>query len=65
MKIGLLDVVLLKDGREATIVMVFDDSAFEAEVGTGPEDWHCITVKRDMIDRVLYHYDSSEKGGRR
>lgn len=53
MKIKQYDTVLLKDGREASIVEVFSDTVFLADVGSGPKDWETIDVTLDMIEKVV------------
>lgn len=60
MKIEQYDVVDLKDGREATIVEVFDESHFLADVGSSPKDWDTIDVTLDEIARVTYHINSEK-----
>ena len=39
MSVRQYDKVLLKDGRAADIVEVFDNKEFIADVGSSPEDW--------------------------
>lgn len=53
MRIKQYDTVLLKDGRIATIVEVFSDTAFLADVGSSPKDWETIDITIDMIERQL------------
>lgn len=53
MKIEQYDTILLKDGREASVVEKFSDTAFLADVGSSPEDWETISITLDMIDRVI------------
>lgn len=48
------DTVLLKDGREASIVEVFENKVFIADVGSSPKDWETISVTIDDIEKVLY-----------
>lgn len=48
------DTVLLKDGREASIVEAFDNKVFIADVGSSPKDWKTIDVSIDDIDKILY-----------
>lgn len=47
------DRVLLKDGREADIMEVFENKAFIVDVGSSPEDWNTISVTIDDIEKVL------------
>lgn len=53
MTIQQYDTVLLKDGREASIVEAFDNKVFLADVGDSPEDWDTIQISLDDIDKVL------------
>lgn len=52
------DTVLLKDGREASIVEAFDNKAFIADVGDSPENWETIDITIDDIEKILH---TSEK----
>lgn len=56
----LLDVVLLKDGRKATIVEKFSDEDFFVDVGSSPKDWDTIPVTIDDIDKVIWEYKSHQ-----
>ena len=47
------DTVLLKDGREASIVEAFDNKVFIADVGDSPEDWETIDISINDIERVI------------
>ncbi|AVK64845.1 hypothetical protein C5Z26_11535 [Lactobacillus sp. CBA3606] len=51
------DIVELTDGREATIVFVPKDptTGFEADIGSGPEDWDTISIKASQIKRIVWH----------
>lgn len=53
-KIHEYDNVLLKDGREAAIVEVFDETHFLADVGSSPADWETIDVDLDDIERIIW-----------
>lgn len=55
MKIQEFDNILLKDGRKAAIVEVFDDSHFLADVDIGPAKWETISITVDDIEQVTYH----------
>ena len=44
--------VILKDGRRAAIVEVFDETHFLADVGSSPEDWDTIDITMDDIQSV-------------
>lgn len=45
------DKVKLKDGRIGVIVEIFEDVC-EVDVGSSPEDWETITVKKSEIIQV-------------
>lgn len=47
------DTVLLKDGREAAIVEVFDNRAFIADIGSSPKDWETISITIDDIEKII------------
>ena len=48
------ETVLLKDGRDATIVEILGPGAYIADVGSSPEDWDTIwLLKDDEIDHSL------------
>lgn len=53
MTIKEFDTVLLKDGRQATIVEAFDNKVFVADVGNSEKDWETISVTVDDIEMVL------------
>ena len=53
MQIKEFDTVLLKDGREASVMEAFDDKAFIVDVGTSPADWETISVTIDQIEKVI------------
>lgn len=46
------DTVLLKDGREAAVVEVLDDTHFLADVGDSPADWDTIDITINDIESV-------------
>lgn len=48
------DTVLLKDGREASIVEAFENKVFIADVGSSPKDWETIDITIDDIEKVLH-----------
>lgn len=54
MKIEQYDTVLLKDGRKAVIVEVFEDKAFIADVGSSPANWETISITIDDIKKVIW-----------
>lgn len=53
MEIRQYDAVLLKDGREASIVEKFSDTDFLADIGDSPKDWETISITLADIARVL------------
>ena len=61
-KIEELDVVLLKDGRRATIVEKLSETDFLVDVGSSPEDWDTIFISLDNIEGILWQYKNSEGG---
>lgn len=53
-KIKDFDQVLLKDGREGAVVEILgDQELFLVDIGSSPEDWETIEVKRDEIEKVI------------
>lgn len=48
------DTVLLKDGREASIVEAFENKAFIADVGSSPKDWETIDITIGDIEKVIH-----------
>lgn len=53
MEIKEFDTVLLKDGRTASIMEVFENKVFIADVGSSPKDWETISITIDDIEKVL------------
>ena len=53
MTIRQYDKVLLKDGRTADIVEVFDEREFVADIGSKPEDWETICISLNEIERNI------------
>lgn len=53
MEINLFDTVLLKDGREATIIEKFSESEFMADVGDSPKNWDTIDITIDDVEKVI------------
>lgn len=45
--------VVLKDGRRAAIVEVFDETHFLADVGSSPKDWDTIDITLNDIQYVI------------
>ncbi|MGN1074099.1 MAG: hypothetical protein ACI4QB_03820 [Eubacteriales bacterium] len=52
-KIHEYDDVLLKDGREASIVYIMGGPYFIADVGSSPADWETILITLDDIDCII------------
>ena len=48
------DTVLLKDGREASVVEAFDNKVFIADVGSSPKDWETIDITIEDIEKVIH-----------
>ncbi len=48
------DTVLLKDGREASIVEAFENKVFIADVGSSPKDWETIDTTIEDIEKVIH-----------
>lgn len=53
MKISQYDSVVLKDGRRAAIVEVWDETHFLADVGSSSKDWDTIEITMDDIKSVV------------
>lgn len=53
MKLAEYDLVLLKDGREGTIVAGYPDGPYLVDVGDSPQTWDCIFVTQDQIEKIL------------
>ena len=60
MEINQYDVVRLKDGQEATIVEVFSEQDFLADVGSSPKDWDTISITIDDIEAVIWRMTATE-----
>ena len=59
MKIKEFDTVLLKDGREGSVMEVFPDGSLIIDIGTSPEIWETLYDKTVAdIERVI---NSSEE----
>lgn len=54
MEIKEFDTVLLKDGRKASIMEVFENKAFIVDVGSSPKDWDTLSISIDDIEKVLH-----------
>ncbi|GFI44222.1 hypothetical protein IMSAGC018_01903 [Lachnospiraceae bacterium] len=48
------DTVLLKDGREASIMEAFENKVFIADVGSSPKDWETIDITIEDIEKVIH-----------
>ncbi|WP_197035784.1 hypothetical protein [Lachnoclostridium phytofermentans] len=53
MQVKQYDSVLLKNGREASIVEKFSETEFLADVGSSPVDWDTIAITVDQIEKVI------------
>ena len=53
MEVKEFDTVLLKDGRQASIMEAFENKVFIADVGSSPKDWETIDITIDDIEKVL------------
>ena len=53
MEIKQYDSVLLKDGRRAAVVEVWDDTHFLVDVGSTPSDWDTIDITIDDIQSII------------
>nr|DAL30256.1 MAG TPA_asm: hypothetical protein [Caudoviricetes sp.] len=53
MKISQYDSVVLKDGRRAAVVEVWDETHFLVDVGSSPKDWDTIEITMDDIKSVV------------
>lgn len=53
LKIEQYDTVLLKDGREGSVVEKFSETNFLVDVGTSEKDWDTIDIKLEAIEKVL------------
>ncbi len=60
MKIDMLDVVLLKDGRVGTVVEIFGDGeAFVIDITDDSKDeMNTPIVKMEEIEKIIYPYKS-------
>lgn len=45
--------VILKDGREATIVEIVGDESYIADIGDSPEDWDDIVIHDNEIKSAV------------
>ena len=55
MQIKEFDTVLLKDGREGSVMEAFDNKVFIVDVGSSTEDWETISVTINEIEKVIQH----------
>lgn len=53
MEIKQYDMVLLKDGREASIVEVLSEKDFIADVGRSEQDWDTIDITLSDISKII------------
>lgn len=53
-KYHLYESVLLKDGRIATIVEIYEPNVYDADVGDSPENWETVYgITDDDIERAV------------
>lgn len=45
--------VLLKDGREAAVVEILDDTHFLVDIGDSPADWETIDITIEDIEKII------------
>ena len=48
-KYSAYEMVLLKDGRMATIVEVYEPGSYDADLGRSPEDWQILYGLTDSV----------------
>ncbi len=54
------ETVLLKDGRFATLVEVFEPDTYIADVGFSPKDWDTIDITDNDIIRLATEKEKQE-----
>lgn len=55
MKIKEFDTVLLKDGREGSVMEVFPDGSLIIDIGNSPESWETLYDKTVAdVEKVIY-----------
>ena len=47
------DTIMLKDGRIAAVVEVFDNIEFLVDVGDTMEDWETISITINDIEKII------------
>ncbi|MBO6133269.1 MAG: hypothetical protein J6P05_02925 [Lachnospiraceae bacterium] len=57
MRIRQYDRVVLKDGTKATVVEIFSEKDFLADVGNSPDDWDTIDIS---ITDIAENIDTGE-----
>nr|DAH53174.1 MAG TPA: hypothetical protein [Caudoviricetes sp.] len=55
------DTVLLKDGRFAALVEVFEPDTYIADVGSSPKDWDTVDITDQDIERLATEEEKQEK----
>lgn len=54
------DTVLLKDGRLAALVEVFEPDTYIADVGSSPKDWDTVDITDQDIERLATEEEKQE-----
>ncbi|MFD2116353.1 hypothetical protein ACFSTH_08290 [Paenibacillus yanchengensis] len=48
------DVIILRDDRKGCVVEILgEQDVFIIDIGSSPEDWETIEVRRDEIEKVI------------
>ena len=55
------ETVILKDGRIAALVEVFDPDTYIADVGSSPKDWDTIDITEKDIERLATEEEKQAK----
>lgn len=55
------ETVILKDGRIATLVEVFEPDTYIADVGSSPKDWDTIDITEKDIERLATEEEKQAK----
>ena len=55
------ETVILKDGRIAALVEVFDPDTYIADVGSSPKDWDTIDITEKDIERLATKEEKQAK----
>ena len=55
------ETVILKDGRIAALVEVFEPDTYIADVGSSPKDWDTIDITEKDIERLATEEEKQAK----